>query len=169
MIHKVQFFNVKILDALVSVELISCVLSIADLAQDFNFWAFHFDMIVELSSGHMLILIKVANITTKFRAMVLSMCLKLSQGFPNNFLLARTFDAAMRELAEINTVAENFVDLLHEVTLGITIWTTGRLILALRQKALWLSTSAISASRHHLVIHLLGKVTEVSWLISNFF
>ena len=74
-VHFIQAVYVELPDTLMSVKLITCVLFIADLAHNFYFWALHFYMIVELSSCQMLILIKIANVTTKFRAMILGMSL----------------------------------------------------------------------------------------------
>ena len=77
-----QTVNVEVFDALVSVELISSVLSIANLAHDFHFWTINFNMVIELCSCTVLEFRKVANITTKFGAVVLSMGLQLSQSLP---------------------------------------------------------------------------------------
>ena len=74
-VHFIQAVYVELPDTLMSVKLITCVLFIADLAHNFYFWALHFYMIVELSSCQMLILIKIAYVTTKFRAMILGMSL----------------------------------------------------------------------------------------------
>jgi len=74
----------------------------------------------------------------------------------------------MRELTEIDTIAEKLVHLLQEITLNITIWATGgthaltlshfHLLLWLSALScnnqlllLWLSATATSTGRHHLV------------------
>jgi len=45
-------------------------------------------VVVELSTGHMLILFTVADVTTELGAIELSMGLELIQSLPNNFTMA---------------------------------------------------------------------------------
>ena len=71
----------------------------------------------------MLILIEVADVATKLWAVVLSVSLKLTQSFPDDLTLATSCHASVRELAEIDTISQNLVDLLHVVTLSLAVGT----------------------------------------------
>ena len=66
-----QFFNVEFLDANVIVKFTSWILLVADLARDKNFWAVSLDMVIELSSSHVLELGSVADITSELGAVEL--------------------------------------------------------------------------------------------------
>ena len=118
----------------------------------------------------MLILIEVADVATKLWAVVLSVSLKLTQSFPDDLTLATSCHASVRELAEINTISQNLVDLLHVVTLSlavgtawIIVWTRGLVYLLL-----WLGSSASSTSRHHVIIYFLANVSKRHRGIRNF-
>lgn len=83
-----------------------------------------FNMVPKLSSGHTLEFLKVANIATVFRALVvLRMLLKLSDSHPFNFT-GWTFITLMRELTEINTVSYNWVNFLENVSSTLAMWAS---------------------------------------------
>lgn len=70
----------------------------------------------------MLELLSVANIATKFGAIELSMSLELSKSLPDDLTLSVFIAAAfMRELTEVNTVLENLVDFLEEVSPSLAV------------------------------------------------
>jgi len=58
----------------------------------------------------MLELISEADITTEFWTIELSMSLKFTKGFPNNFTGSWSRWAFMWELTEIDTIFQNFVN-----------------------------------------------------------
>jgi len=96
----------------------------ANITLDLNFWAMPFNMIPKLSSGHTLEFLKVANIATVFRALVvLRMLLKLCDSHPFNFT-SWAFIALMRELTEINTVSYNWVNFLENVSFTLAMWAS---------------------------------------------
>lgn len=74
----VKLIKIKVFDALVSVELISRVILVTNLALDFNLWAFKLDMVVELNPCHELELGKLAYFTAKLWTMELGVCLQLT-------------------------------------------------------------------------------------------
>jgi len=78
-------------------------------------------MLLELSSGHKLILVSVANIATKLWAIELSVSLKFTKGLPDNFTVSLKRWASMWELTEINTVLKNLVNFLQEVSSSLTV------------------------------------------------
>lgn len=81
----------------------SNIISIANLAGDWHVWAFYLNMLMELSSCKVLKFFSIANIATKFWAMELSMYLKFSKSFPNDFRLS-VLVASVGEFTKINTV-----------------------------------------------------------------
>ena len=157
-----NLFDIEVLDALMSVEFTSWVLLVADLAHDHDFWTVALDVIVELRSGHVLELRSVADVATELRAVELGVSLKFSESLPDDFSTISV--AFVRELTEINTVSDDLVDFLEEVTSGLTIgaanievsWSSvGHLTIGI--------ASSISTGRHQLVINLLLKVIPL-WL-----
>ena len=101
--------------------------------------------------------------------MILRMSLQFSKSLPNNLAFAISGHTSMRELAEIDAISQNFINLLHVVTLHSAMGAGGsglqsHLLLLLRQ-----TTATISPGRHHVVIHLLGDITKIGWSICNFF
>ena len=55
------------------VELIADVLAVADLAKDLDLGALHLDVVIQLGPRHMLVLIQIADVATKLRAVILCM------------------------------------------------------------------------------------------------
>ena len=108
-----QLIHVEVFDALVVVEVLACELSVADLAHDLHFWAFHLYVIVELRPCHVLVLILVADIASEFRTVELSVCVQLSEGHPDDLAsVSGLSDASVWELTEIDAVSQYFVDFL---------------------------------------------------------
>lgn len=102
----------------------SVVVLLTYLALYHYFWTLTFDVQEKLSSCHMLIAFVITNITTEFRAIVHCMLLKLFHCLPYNSTLSRIHVTFVRELTEVNTISKNFVDVLHEISACLTIWTT---------------------------------------------
>jgi hypothetical protein len=108
---RLQFLHVVIFEALMLGELSSSKFFDANLALDHDLWAILFDVISKLVSCHVLELSEIANIATILGAfIILSMLLELSYGFPKDFSVG-SFIALMGELAEVNAVSNNWIDL----------------------------------------------------------
>lgn len=131
-----QLFNVKVLNALMLVELSSGVFLITDLAHNKHFRTVSLDMIMKLRPSHVLELRPVADITSKLWAVKLSVCLKLTEGLPD-YLSSHSW-APMRELTEINAVSYNLVNFLQEITTSLAVGAAN------------IETSSRSWSRSHL-------------------
>lgn len=69
----------------------------------------------------MLILFTVADVATELGAVELSMRLELIQSLPDDFTMATTCMATMRKFTEIDTVFNDFVYFLHEITSGLAV------------------------------------------------
>ena len=98
--------------------------TIANLALDHYCWALPFNMLEKLCSRQVLVLLSVADVTSKFWALVKGMLLKIKHGFPYDS--STTFfsqPAFMGKLTEVNTVSENLVDILEKVSLNMAAWT----------------------------------------------
>ena len=74
----------------------------------------------------MLVFLSITDVAAELWALVLSMSLELSKSLPDN--LRATFvgfriilPASMWELTEVNTVSEDLVDFLHEVSSSLTV------------------------------------------------
>jgi len=80
----IKFFNIELLDAVMSLKLVPSVLLVAHLAHHLHFWAVSLDVVVQLRSCHVLELLSVADVASEFGALVLSMSLEFSKGFPDN-------------------------------------------------------------------------------------
>ena len=93
-------------------------LLVAYLTHDLDFRAILFNMIVKLSSRHHLRFLPVANITAKFGTVELRVSLQFTKSLPYNVIGTWAF---MRELTEINTVLDDFVDWSQEVTTALAI------------------------------------------------
>ena len=153
----------------------SNVLLVTHLAHDLHFRAILLDVIIELSSGHMLVLFSVANIASKFGAGELGVGLKFSQGLPDDFPSSVLRVAPVREFTKVDTISKYLVNFLHEVSSGLAVWTTDikprslslssvevlRLRFVLRRKAS-LSSSTISSGRNHLSLFLLRLNSRLS-------
>ena len=80
----IKFFNIELLDAVMSLKLVPSVLLVADLAHHLHFWAVSLDVVVQLRSCHVLELFSVTDVASEFGALVLGVSLELSKGFPDN-------------------------------------------------------------------------------------
>ena len=69
----------------------------------------------------MLELLSIADVAAELGALVLGMSLELSQGLPDNLGTTLVRPASVRELAEVNAVTKDLVDLLHEVSSGLAV------------------------------------------------
>jgi hypothetical protein len=82
-------------------------------ALDHHFGAFCLDMVEKLSSSHVLEFFLVADIASKFRAVIDCMLLKIKQSFPNYSTIFPVFLITfMWELTKVDAVFKNFVDIL---------------------------------------------------------
>ena len=153
--ESIKFINIKIFNALMIWELCSYIVSVTYLTSYWHVWAFCLDMLVKLSSGQILEFFSITNITTKFWTMELSMDLKFSKSFPDNFSFSIHMTSVW-ELTEINTILKNFVDWLKEFSSFLAIWTA-RIIISLRSYD-FLSSSAISSSRDQFFLDLLSDM-----------
>ena len=79
-------------------------------------------MLVQLGTGHMLILISIANVAAKFGAVELGVDLELAESLPDDLAFTLRSWASMWELAEIDTILENFVYWLQKVASALAIW-----------------------------------------------
>lgn len=126
-----QFLHVVILEALMLSEFSSSEFLDANLALDHNLWAMFFDMVSQLVSCHVLELSEIANIATILGAFVkLSMLLELSNRFPENFS-SGSLIALVRELAEVNAVSNDWVDLDQKVTFAFAVGAHHGLVIVL--------------------------------------
>ena len=80
----IKFFNIELLDAVMSLKLVPSVLLVADLAHHLHFWAVSLDVVVQLRSCHVLELFSVTDVASEFGALVLGVSLEFSKGFPDN-------------------------------------------------------------------------------------
>jgi len=117
----IKLLNIELLDAVMSLKLVPSVLLVAHLAHHLHFWAVPLNVVVQLGSCQVLELLSVADVAAEFRALVLGVSLKLSQGLPDNFGTTLVRPASVRELAEVNAVTKDLVDLLHEVSSGLAV------------------------------------------------
>ena len=101
----VQLIDVELLDALVRSKLSSSILLVTHLAHHLHFWAIFADVIIQLSSCHVLELFPVANITAKLWTGELSMSLELAKGLPNDLRASPVNMTSMWELTEVNAVS----------------------------------------------------------------
>jgi len=135
----------------------------ANITLDLNFWAMPFNMVPKLSSSHTLEFLKVANIATVFRALVvLRMLLKLSDSHPFNFT-SWAFIALMRELTEINTVSYNWVNFLENVSFTFAMWACYdivRLLLSMEVKSILI---IFARCRGFLLKPLLSLASSCGW------
>ena len=103
----------------------------ANLALNHNFWAILFDVVSKLVSSHVLEFSEIANIASILRAFIkLSMLLELSYGFPKDFSI-NSFIALVRELAEVNAVSDNWIDLDQEISLALAVGAHHGLVIVL--------------------------------------
>ena len=120
--HLSQLLKIEIFDALMIRKFSAEVLLVTHLTHNENLWTIFLNVLVKLPSGHMLVFFSIAYVTSEFRAVELSMCLELVQGFPNYFTSTIVCEALMREFTEVNTIFEDFVNILHEVIAFTAVW-----------------------------------------------
>ena len=75
---RLQLVDVEVFDTLVLRELTSCILLIANLTHDHDCRTVALDVIIQIGSRHMLVLIQVTNVTAELGTVELCMCLQLS-------------------------------------------------------------------------------------------
>jgi hypothetical protein len=126
-----QFLHVVIFEALMLGELCSFEFFDANLALDHNLWAILFDVVSQLVSCHLLELSEIANVAAILGAfIILSMLLELSYGFPKD-LSVRSLIALVGELAEVNAVSNNWIDLNQKVTFALAVGAHHGLVIVL--------------------------------------
>lgn len=104
-------------------EISSIEFFITNLALDHHLRALSLDVLEELLSIHMLVVLVVADITTEFGAVEHGVLLQLPHGLPNNDTFIVSSVAFMWEFTEVNTVSQYLIDLLQEVTSGLAVGT----------------------------------------------
>ena len=80
-----KFLDIKIFDALVLSKYIARIFFVANLTHDLDLGTIFSNVVVELSTSHVLILFTVANVATEFWAIELSMRLEFIQSLPDDF------------------------------------------------------------------------------------
>jgi hypothetical protein len=126
-----QFLHVVILEALMLGEICSFEFFDANLALNHNLWAILFDVFSQLGSCHLLVFSEIANIAAILGAfIILSMLLELSYGFPKDLSIG-SLVALVRELAEVNAVSNNWIDLDKEVTFALAVGAHHGLVIGL--------------------------------------
>ena len=172
-----QPFDVEVLDAHVIVEFTSWKLLVADLARDKNFWAVSLDMIIELSSSHVLELRPVADITSELGAVELSVCLELTEGLPDDNVTS-ILPAFMWEFTEINAVLQYLVNWLEEITASLAIGAANieahrsinnSIRRSLTTLCTGLTSSSISTGRHQFVVNFLPEIVPLHWILRSLF
>ena len=108
--------NVFSLKAFVVLELTADKLLSTQLALDHDFGAVTLNMLEELLASHVLVLFLVADVAAELRALSHRMFLQLDESLPDDLTMLAVHIASMRELAEVNAVTKDLVDLLHEVS-----------------------------------------------------
>ena len=107
-----ELLKIEIFNTLMTCKIGSSIFLIANLTHDKNFWAFVSNMFLKLNSRHMLKFRSIADITSKFGTMKLSMCLQFTKCFPNEWSIIVCLRASMWEFTEIDTVFQNLVHIL---------------------------------------------------------
>ena len=103
-------------------------LSTTNLTLHHHSRALSFNMLEKLSPRHVLKLLLVTNITTKFGTFVQGMFLKIQHCFPNNSSILGLRITLVREFTEIDTVHKNLVDWLQEISSNLAMGTTNILL-----------------------------------------
>lgn len=76
-------------------------------------------MLSQLASRQMLEVLLIAKVAAKLGALVhLYVCLKLTYGLPGDLCVGVAFSALVRERAELDAVADDWVDLSEEISAG---------------------------------------------------
>ena len=122
-----QLLKVVVLEALVLLELASPELLAANLALYLYFLAVTLDVLTELRSRQLLELLAVADVAAILVTLVeLGVLLQLADRLPRN-LSVRLLVAFVRELAEVNTVPNDWVNVSEEVSLRVAV-RAGRIV-----------------------------------------
>ena len=153
--HLSQLFKVEVLDALMIRKFSPEILFIAYLAHYQNLRTVFLNVFIQLTSSHVLVLLSVANVTTEFRAVKLSMCLQFIKSFPHYFSSSIVSIAFMWKFTKVDTVLQYFIDFLHEFSAISTIWTTKIFTHRLDSISAW-----VSSSSHHFLVHSANKATD---------
>lgn len=119
-----QSSHVLGLEALVVLEVATDELLGTQLALHHDLGAITLDVLEELGARHMLIFFLVADVATKLGALDHGVLLKLKQRLPDDLTVLAVRVASVRELAEVNAVAQNFVDFDDEVTALLAVGAT---------------------------------------------
>ena len=100
----------------------SIIIFIANLTLNHDLRTFFFYMLKQFSPRHMLKILVITNVTTKFGTFVHRMLLQLIHRFPNNFAVSVVPEAPVREFAKIYAVGQNFVNVVKEISLSRAVW-----------------------------------------------
>ena len=103
-------------------------LSTTNLTLHHHSRALSFNMLEKLCPRHVLKLLLITNITTKFGTFVQGMFLKIQHCFPNNSSILGLRITLVREFTEIDTVHKNLVDWLQEISSNLAMGTTNILL-----------------------------------------
>ena len=105
-----QLFDIEVFYALVVVKFGSDVLAVANLTHHWDIWTLVLNVVLQLTSGHVLELFPQTDVAAEFRAMELSMHLQIVQSLPHYERAAILWvPASVRELTDINTIGDNVV------------------------------------------------------------
>ena len=110
-----QSSHVLGLKAFVAREFSALELLSTQLTLDHDLGAFALNVLEKLRASHMLILLLVTDVAAKLRALNHGVLLELEQRLPDDLALLAVNVASMRELTEVDAVAQDFVDLDDEV------------------------------------------------------
>ena len=110
-----QSSHVLGLKAFVAREFSALELLSTQLTLDHDLGAFALNVLEELRASHMLILLLVTDVAAKLGALNHGVLLELEQRLPDDLALLAVNVASMRELTEVDAVAQDFVDLDDEV------------------------------------------------------
>lgn len=121
--HQTKLLKVKVFDALVLSELRSRVLLIATHAHHADRWTLGLYVHRQFLSSQVLELGELADVATKLGTTELAVICKLSDSSPDYFLVSILIEASVRELAVLDEVSEDFVDILQEGSLDAAVGT----------------------------------------------
>lgn len=117
-----EALDVHITKALMIRKFCSVKVAFADLTLNDDFWAVPFNMLEQLRPSHVLVIFAVAYVTAILRTIIDGMLLQLGHCLPNHDLTA-ILPTLVRKLAEINTVLQDLVYRLQEISSFTTAWT----------------------------------------------
>lgn len=110
-----QASQVLLLEAFVILEVATRELLIAQLTLHHDLGTIILDVLEKLGASHVLILFLVADVAAELGALVHGMLLELEQRLPDDRAVLAVSVATMRELAEVDTVAQDLVNLAKEI------------------------------------------------------